>query len=130
VDAQDCPRSRRGGAGGRVAAAISGHSQLGDLVANAVRAHLNGDGMNLTEMQLLRPILDGDTPPQPTTANRCLDVLANRTGPAAGRQPTRSRSAWPAEGMGTGRGGRSLALGHAFLTQIRDIRNFKAGSRP
>ncbi len=32
-------------------------------------------------MQLLRRILDGDTPHQPTTANRCLDVLANLDGP-------------------------------------------------
>lgn len=50
----------------------------GDLVATAVRAHLNRDGLNLTEMRLLRRILDGDTPPQPTNSEQvALGVLAN-----------------------------------------------------
>lgn len=50
----------------------------GDLVAAAVRAHVNRDGLNVTEMRLLRRILDGDTPPQPTNSEQvAFGVLAN-----------------------------------------------------
>ncbi|MFP5577490.1 MAG: hypothetical protein ACLGIZ_04525 [Acidimicrobiia bacterium] len=59
--------------------AIRGAADVdGDLVAAAVRAHVNRDGLNLTEMRLLGRILDGDTPPQPTNAEQvALAVLAN-----------------------------------------------------
>jgi transcriptional regulator with XRE-family HTH domain len=50
----------------------------GDLVAGAVRAHINRDGLNITEVRLLRRILDGDMPPQPTNAEQvALGVLVN-----------------------------------------------------
>jgi transcriptional regulator with XRE-family HTH domain len=63
--------------GNRVAIKGSGDVD-GDLVAAAVRSHLNRDGLNITEMRLLRRILDGDTPPQPTNSEQvALGVLAN-----------------------------------------------------
>lgn len=50
----------------------------GDLVAAAVRSHINRDGLHIGEIRLLRRILDGDCPPQPTNADQvALGVLAN-----------------------------------------------------
>lgn len=55
--------------GNRVAIKGSGDVD-GDLVASAVRSHLNRDGLNITEMRLLRRILDDDTSPHQQRAGR------------------------------------------------------------
>lgn len=84
--------------GNRVAIKGSGDVD-GDLVASAVRSHLNRDGLNITEMRLLRRILDDDTSPQPTNSEQvALGVLANAASsnpmaPAAGRSTPTSPSA-------------------------------------
>lgn len=50
----------------------------GYTVAGAVRAHLNRDGLNISEIRLLRRILDGDTPTTPSNGEQvALGVLAN-----------------------------------------------------
>ena len=50
----------------------------GDAVAGAVRAHLNRDGLNISEIRLLRRILDGNTPTTPSNGEQvALGVLAN-----------------------------------------------------
>jgi hypothetical protein len=50
----------------------------GNLVAAALRSHINRDGLDLGEVRLLRRILDGDCPTQPTNAEQvALGVLAN-----------------------------------------------------
>lgn len=50
----------------------------GELVAAAVRSHLNRDGLDLGEARLLRRILNGDLPRQPTNGEQvALGVLVN-----------------------------------------------------
>ncbi|MGY6502200.1 MAG: helix-turn-helix domain-containing protein [Acidimicrobiales bacterium] len=50
----------------------------GDQVAAALRSHINRDGLILSEIRLLRRILDGDCPTQPNNAEQvALGVLAN-----------------------------------------------------
>lgn len=63
--------------GNRVA--IRGAADIdGDLVAAAVRSHLNRDGLDLGEARVLRRILDGDVPRQPTNGEQvALAVLTN-----------------------------------------------------